>query len=98
MILHAHTSPTPTNNLATYQLPAPYSFHDIQWIRIFKGLAHYSKVKGQMKVKEDIGHLHPPHPESLPSMNFIYITVSEIQLRQNFTCRPSDRLTNRPPA
>ena len=34
----------------------------------FKGQGHYGKVKGQIKVR----------PMSLPSINFLHLTVSEI--------------------
>ena len=44
----------------------------------FKG--QYSKVKGQSVLHHDVAHLKPSTNQSmsLPSINFLYLTVSEI--------------------
>ena len=41
----------------------------------FKGQSHYDKVKSRSH--HDVAHLHP-QPMSLPSINFLHLTVSEI--------------------
>ena len=41
----------------------------------FKG--QYSKVKGQSVSHHDVAHINP-QPMSLPSINFLHLTVSEI--------------------
>ena len=46
----AHLHPL-TNVNTKYQLPTPYGFRDIAWT-IFSTQGHYSKVKGQIKVRQ----------------------------------------------
>ena len=75
----------PLGNVNTkYQLPTPYSFRDIAR-QNFIGQGHYGKVKSRSH--HDIAHLHP-QPMSLPSINALHLTVSEIQPRQTFS-RPN---------
>ena len=41
-------------------------------------------------------HTYTPQPMSLPSMNFLHLTVSEIQPGQTISHRPPDRLPAHP--
>ena len=43
----------------------------------FIGQGHYDKVKGQIKDTMML-HTYNPKPMSLPSINFLHLTVSEI--------------------
>ena len=43
-------------------------------------------------------HTYTPQPMSLPSMNFLHLTVTEIQPGQTISRRPTDRPPSRPPA
>ena len=59
----------PLSNVPTkYQLPALYSFRDIARQK-FKGQGHYGKIKG---------HTYNSQAMSLPSINCLHLTVSEI--------------------
>ena len=76
-----------------YQLPIPYGCRDIARTRFSNSR---SLRQGQMSNQGQTMTLHTytPQPMSLPSMNFLHLTVSEIQPGQTI----SRRLTARPPA
>ena len=69
----AHLQP-PTNVPTKYQLPTPNGFQDRTLTR-FVGQGHYSKVKSRSH--HDDKHLYPL-TMSIPSINFLRLTVSEI--------------------
>ena len=51
----------PKKNIpAKFQLPAPYSFHDIdQKIKKIEGQGHYGEIKGQFRSHHVVAQLHP---------------------------------------
>ena len=72
----AHLQPL-TNIPTKYQLPTPYRFRDIAWIRFYRS---GSLRQGQRSNQGHTMTLHTynPQPMSLPSINFLHLTVSEI--------------------
>ena len=44
----------------------------------FKGQGHYSMIKGQNQGQTMVLHTYKLQPMSLPSINFLHLTVSEI--------------------
>ena len=68
----------PLTNVPTkYQLPTPYGFQDIAWTRFYRSR---SLRQGQRANQGHTMMLHTyiPYPMSLPSINFLHLTVSEI--------------------
>ena len=58
---------------------------DIKVQQDFKVQGHYGMVKGQIKVIYTITlHTYNPPPMSVPSINFLNLTVSEIWPGQDF--------------
>ena len=60
-----------------YQVPAPYSFRDIARTRFYRSRSL------QQDQKSNQGHTmtldtYNPQPMSLPGMNFLHLTASEI--------------------
>ena len=73
-VAHLH----PLANVPTkYQLPTPYSFRDIARTRFYRSR---SLQQGQMlnQGQTMMLHTYTPQPMSLPSINFLHLTVSEI--------------------
>ena len=73
-IAHLH----PLTNVPTkYQLPTPYSFRDVALIRFYRSR---SLQKGQRSNEDHTMMLHTYNPQqmSLPSIDFLHLTVSEI--------------------
>ena len=86
----AHLRPL-TNVPAKYQLPTPYGCRDIARTRFSNSR---SLRQGQRSNQGHTMTLHTytPQPMSLPSMNFLHLTVSEIQPGQLFpAARPPIR-------
>ena len=83
----------PLNNVpAKYQLPTPYGCRDIARTRFSnsRSLQHGQRLnQGQTMTL----HTYTLQPMSLPSMNFLHLTVSEIQPGQTF---PPARPTTHP--
>ena len=73
-----------TNVLTKYQLPTPYSFRNIARTRFYRSR---SLQQGQRSNQGQTMTLHTytPQPMSLPSMNLLHLTVSEIQLGQTIS-------------
>ena len=74
----------PLTNVPTkYQLPTPYSFRDIARTRFSNSR---SLQQGQRSNQGQTMTLHTYtfQPMSLPSINFLHLTVSEIQPGQTF--------------
>ena len=82
----AHLQPL-TNVPAKYQLPTPYGCRDIDRTRF---LNSRSLRQGQRSNQGQTMTLHTytPQPLSLPSMNFLHLTVPEIQLGQTISRHP----------
>ena len=79
-----------------YQLPTPYSFQDVAQTRFYGSRPLW---QGQRSNQGHIMTMHTynPQPMSLPSINFLHLTVSEIQAGQTFpAARPPDRLPTHP--
>ena len=81
MTLHTYTPLT--NVPAKYQLPTPYGFRDIAQTRFCRSR---SLRQGQRSNQGQTMTLHTytPLPVSLPSINFLHLTVSEIYPGQDF--------------
>ena len=90
----AHLQPL-TNVPATYQLPTPYGCRDIAQTRFSNSR---SLRQGQRSNQGQTMTLHTyiPQPMSLPSMNFLHLTVSEIQSGQTISRRPPTHLPAHP--
>ena len=73
-ILHLHTL---ANVPTQYQLPTHYGFQDIPQTRFYRSR---SLRQGQRSNQGHVMTLHTytPEPMSLPSINFLRLTVSEI--------------------
>ena len=73
-ILHLHTL---ANVPTQYQLPTPYGFRDIPRTRFYRSR---SLQQGQRSNQGHAMTLHnyTPLPMSIPSINFLHLTVSEI--------------------
>ena len=82
----AHLQPL-TNVPAKYQLPIPYGCRDIARTRFSNSR---SLRQGQRSNQGQTMTLHTYNPQqmSLPSMNFLHLTVSEIQPGQTISRRP----------
>ena len=82
----AHLQP-PTDVPTKYQLPTPYRFQDIAQTRFYRSR---SLQQGQRSNQGHTMMLHTytPKPMSLPRINFLHLTVSEIQPVQTFSRRP----------
>ena len=80
----AHLQPLYINNVPTKcQVPIHYSFQDIAWTRFYRtsSLWQYQRSnKGQTITL----HTSNLQPMSLPSINFLHLTVSEIQVGKTF--------------
>ena len=87
----AHLHPL-TNVPTMYQLPTPYGFQDIARTRFYRSSSLRQGQRSNHRVKSPTPS--PTQPMSLPSMNFLHLTVSEIQPRQTI----SRHLPTRPPA
>ena len=72
-----------TNIPTKQQLPTCYGFQDIAWTRFYRST---SLQQGQRSNQGQTMMLHTytPEPMSLPSINFLHLTVSEIQSGQDF--------------
>ena len=70
-------------SLVNYQLPTPYSFPDIALTRFYRSR---SLRQGQRSNPGQTMTLHTytSKPMSLPSINFLHLTVSKIQPGQDF--------------
>ena len=81
---------TPTNVPAKYQLSTPYSSRDIARTRFSNSR---SLRQGQRSNQGQTMTLHTYTAQlmSLPSMNFLHLTVSEIQPGQTISRRPTVR-------
>ena len=67
-----------TNVPTKYQLPTPYSFRDIARTRFYRSR---SLQQGQ---RSNQGQTMTLHTYNLPSINFLHLTVSEIEPGQDF--------------
>ena len=76
IMMFAHLHPL-TNVPSRYQLPTPYGFRDIAQIRFYRSR---SLRQGQRSNQGQAMMLHTctPYPMSLPNINFLHLTVSEI--------------------
>ena len=72
----AHLHPL-TNVPSKYQLPTPHGFPDIPRTRFYRSRSLWQGQRsnpGQTMML----HTHTPQPMSLPCINFLHLTVSEI--------------------
>ena len=92
----AHLHPL-TNVPTKYQLPTPYGFQDIARTRFSRPRSLWQDQRSNQGQTMTL-HTYTPQPMSLPSMNFLHLTVSEIQPGQTISRRPPARLPTRPPA
>ena len=85
----AHLQPL-TNIPTKYQLHTPYSFRDIAQTRFYRSR---SLRQGQRSNQGQTMTLHnyTPQAMSLPNINLLPLTVSEIQPGQTFSSHPSAR-------
>ena len=77
----AHLHPL-TNVPSKYQLPTPHSFRDIAQTRFYRSSLWQGQRSNQGQTMTL--HTYTPQPMSLPSINFLHLTVSEIQPGQDF--------------
>ena len=82
----AHLHPL-TNVPAKYQLPTPYGCQDIARTR-FSNSRSLRQGQRSNQGQTMTLHTYTPQPMSLPSMNFLHLTVSEIQPGQTISRRP----------
>ena len=83
-IVHLH----PLTNVPTkYQLPTPYGFRDIARTR-FSNSRSLRKGQRSNQGQTMTLHTYTSLPMSPPCINFLHLTVSEIQPRQTFSRRP----------
>ena len=82
----AHLQPL-TNVPAKYQLPTPYGCRDIARTR-FSNSRSLRQGQRSNQGQTMTLHTYTPQPMSLPSMNFLHLTVSEIQPGQTISRRP----------
>ena len=82
----AHLQPL-TNVPAKYQLPTPYGCRDIARTR-FSNSRSLRQGQRSNQGHTMMLHTYTPQPMSLPSMNFLHLTVSEIQPGQTISRRP----------
>ena len=90
----AHLQPL-ANVPAKYQLPTPYGCRDIARTR-FSHSRSLRKDQRSNQGRTMTLHTYTPQPMSLPSMNFLHLTVSKIQPGQTISCRPNTRPPERP--
>ena len=89
-VAHLH----PLTKIPTkYQLPTPYSFRDIAQTR-FSNSRSLRQGQRLHQGQTMMLHTYTSYPMPLPSINFLHLTVSEIQPGQTFSRRPHAR----PPA
>ena len=86
----AHLQPL-TNVPAKYQLTTPYGCRDIARTRFSNSRSLWQGQRSNQSQTMTV-HTYTPQPMSLPSMNFLHLTVSEIQPEQTI----SRRLTAHP--
>ena len=91
----AHLQPL-TNVPAKYQLPTPYGCRDIARTR-FSNSRSLRQGQRSNQGQTMMLHTYTPQPMSLPSMNFLHLTVSEIQPGQTISRRPPARPPIRTP-
>ena len=72
----AHLHPL-TNVPTKYQLPTPYSFQDIARTRFYRSRTLWQGERSNQGYIMTL-HTYNPKPMSLPSINFLHLTVSEI--------------------
>ena len=77
-----HLQP-PTNVPTKYQLPTHYSFTDVAQTRFYRSRSLQQGQKSNQGQTITL-HTYTPKPMSLQSMNFLHLTVSEIQPRPDF--------------
>ena len=82
----AHLHPL-TNVPTKYQLPTPYGCRDIARTR-FSNSRSLRQGQRSNQGQTMTLHTYSPQPMSLPSMNFLHLTVSEIQPGQTIYPRP----------
>ena len=82
----AHLHPL-TNVPTMYQLPTPYGFRDTAWTRFYRSRSlRQSQWSNQGQTMTL--HTYTSWPMSLPSINFLHLTVSEIHPGQTFSRSP----------
>ena len=82
----AHLQPL-TNVPAKYQLPTPYGCREISRTR-FSNSRSLRQGERSNQGQTMTLHTYTPQPMSLPSMNFLHLTVSELQPGQTISRRP----------
>ena len=85
----AHLQPL-TNVPAKYQLPTPYGCRDIAQTRFSNSRSLWQGQRSNQGQTMTL-HTYTPQPMSQPSMNFLHLTVSEIQPGQTISRRPPTR-------
>ena len=90
MTLHTYTP-----NQCPYQVSTSYTLRFLRYSpdKIFKLKVTTARSKVKSRSHHDVAHLHP-QPMSLPSINFLHLTVSEIQPGQTFSRRLPSRHGN----
>ena len=72
----AHLLP-PTNVPTKYQLPTPYGFQDIAWTRFYRSRSLRQGPRSNQDHTITL-HTYTPLSMSLPSINFLHLTVAKI--------------------
>ena len=83
-----NTTPVPPNNVPSkYQLLITYSFWDITWTRFYRSgsLQHCQRSNQGHTMMLHINTPQPMSTVSPPRLNFLHLTVSQIQHSQDFT-------------
>ena len=78
-----HTYNPPTNVPTKYQLPTQYSFQDIARTRFYDSGSLWQDQRSYQGNTMTL-HTYKLQPMSLPSINFLHLTVSYIYPGQDF--------------
>ena len=82
----AHLQPL-INVPAKHQLPSPYGCRDIARTRFSNSRSLWQGQRSNLGQMMTL-HTHTPQPMSLPSINFLHLTVFEIQPGQTISSHP----------
>ena len=88
MLQRSNQTPTPPNQ-CPYQVSTLYTLRFLRYSpdKIFKLKVTTARSKVKSRSDHDVASLHP-QPMSLPSINFLHPTISEIQPGQTSSCHP----------
>ena len=77
---HLHS---PSNGPIKYHLLTPYIFQDIAGTRFYRSRSLWQNLKVESRSDHETADVHS-QPMTLSSINFLYLTISEIYPKQNF--------------